>query len=231
MEAALKNLIEILPPPENPTGLDVDWAKFERVLGFQYPTTFKDFVAIYGASLFLNNYSHFYPAGCTVNDVETFFETVSSKFSLLVDYDLYDNDLYDNDYKPLKVKMYPEMGGLFPFMCDYSSYEYFWQTGNTDSNKWPIVCWQTGVLTGLEFASLAELLLDDIDHWKKEEPERLCVERWSGPTQPPLTSAEIDDPASAFESAIQIGHKTLLSKISIAKAVMDERGGIDFKCS
>lgn len=227
MDRALERLIEILPPPENPTGRQVDWAKFEPVLGFQYPTTFKEFIAVYGASIFLDNYTHFYPGGDTVHDVQDFFETASSKLSVLVDYDLYDEEY--NDINNIGIPVYPEPGGLFPFMADYSGNEYFWQTENADSDKWPIVCWRIGVLEKLKFQSLPELFLADIDHWLAEGSHRVRVDRWIEPTPPPLSDSENDNPMAAFESAIEVGHKSLLTKASSVRARMEQRAGKDLQ--
>ena len=226
MKASLKKLIKILPPPQDPTGLEVDWPRFERILGFLYPTSFKDLVAVYGASIFLDNYSHFYPMCSTIKDVETFFETALSKFQILVDY-----DLYNADFQHIRAKMYPENGGLFPFMCDYYGYDYFWQMSAADSDKWPIVCLELGVLKRLEHASLAEIFLANIESMKQDDPGRIQVVRWRPPEDRSSNATSSDQSARSpdeFDSAIQNEHKMFLKKISLVKAKMDQRGGINF---
>ena len=71
MDAALQRLTKRFPPPSNPRYADVDWTRLESAVGLTYPSSFKEFVATYGGSIWFDNVAPLY---CTpkVEDPEAF---------------------------------------------------------------------------------------------------------------------------------------------------------------
>ena len=126
MEPALQKLIRVLPPPTETAGRAVNWQEHEAALGITYPTWLKEFIAVYGGSIWFDNYSILYPAP-ECYDVASFRQAVQDQLNLLVTY-----GITDEDFKPIKVPLYPEPGGLFPFMVDYDGTYYFWKMEPAD---------------------------------------------------------------------------------------------------
>jgi hypothetical protein len=190
VDPVLRRLIERMPPPANPTGRKVEWKQFEDGLDLKYPASFKDFIGVYGATIWFDDFTPFYPEVTTTKDVKSFLRSVHAKLKLVADAPVYDEEFQSLELPPL----YPDKGGLFPFMADYSSYEYYWKTGNKDPEKWPIVCWKCGVLVVLEKTSIAKMFLDFLERkprmvklWgdiKEFPPERIQLDRWVPPPAP-----------------------------------------------
>lgn len=164
MEPALQRLIEVLPPPPDPTGCDVNWHEHEEALGITFPDSLKELIAVYGGCRWFGTFSILYPA-FDLSDTASFRRAVEGKLQLLVEYE---------DEPPL---MYPAAGGFFPFMVDNNGNEYFWKTEPADPNKWPMMQWQPGWTTQLKHATLAEFFLEAVDEFWKIAPEMIRVER------------------------------------------------------
>jgi hypothetical protein len=183
VDDALRRLIELLPPPENPTGREVDWKRYEDGLGIRYPRYFKEFIAVYGASIWFDNYSLFYPEATTTKDVPSFREEIQEKLDLLVRY-----GMTDENFQSITMPLYPERGGLFPFMIDYDGTYYFWRTEPDDPDSWPLLRWEVDMLRVLKYSTLAEMFLEDIEIYRKMDPDRVCVDRWVPPAPTDETS-------------------------------------------
>ena len=176
MESALRKLIELLPPPPDPPGRKVNWQEHEAALGITYPRWLKDFIAVYGGSIFFDNFSILYPAP-ECYDVDSFRQAVNDQLDLLVKY-----GMTDEDFNPIKVPLYPEPGGLFPLMVDYDGTYYFWKMEPENPDRWPLLRWEVDTLRTLKYPTLAEMFLDRIEDYKRINPDRVRVDRWVPPT-------------------------------------------------
>jgi hypothetical protein len=186
MDPALKRLMKKMRPPPDPTGRNVDWERSERGIGLTYPTSFKDFIGVYGASIWFDNLTLFYPERKSYKSVKTFLGAVKARLQLLVKY-----TILDEEYNEVVMPLYPEEGGLFPFLADYNGYEFFWQTTGKNPDKWPVVCWKMGPIVLLGRMSIAKMILDFLERkprmvgvWgdiRLYEPERIRVDRWIPP--------------------------------------------------
>lgn len=160
MDPALKRLIKKMPPPEKVPNKDVDWSLLENGLGLKYPDAFKEFVGVYGSSVWCDHFSPFYDLGESEKGVKAFVKAVKGKLKPL------SGNMFDEKHKAVVLPLFPDGAGLFPFMIDYSSSLYSWNTENKDPNKWPIVCWLTGQIVILEEMSISKLLLE----WLEAKP-------------------------------------------------------------
>jgi hypothetical protein len=131
-----------MPPPANLLHADVHWPKVENAVGLTYPSSFKEYVATYGACVWFDNFSPFYDLGLSDANLVEFVKRIKKKLKWLVD------NIYDERFNQLDIPLYPSEGGLFPFAIDYSSNLFCWRTEHSDPDKWPIVCWLTGKKKG-----------------------------------------------------------------------------------
>jgi hypothetical protein len=75
--------------------------------------------------------------------------------------------MYDDKFDRMKLPLYPDVGGLFPFMIDYSGSLYCWRTERNDPSEWPVICWFTGQIAALGKMSIAAVLLG----WLERRPK------------------------------------------------------------
>jgi hypothetical protein len=61
--------------------------------------------------------------------------------------------------KKVDLPLYPEAGGLFPFMADIDGPLYCWHTNSTNPNRWPVYCWVVGPVTVLPDMTISGMLL------------------------------------------------------------------------
>jgi hypothetical protein len=175
VEVALQKLMKLLPPPPEPTGREVNWEEHERALAITYPTWLKDLVSDYGGSIWFDNYSILYPAA-ECYEVASFRRAVQEKLDLLVTY-----GITDEEFNPIQVPLYPEPGGLFPFMVDYDGMYYFWKMEPSDPERWPLMRWENDTLRLLKHRTLAEMFLWAIGEYQRIQPDRVRVDRWVPP--------------------------------------------------
>jgi hypothetical protein len=186
MDSTLKRLMTKMPPPPDPTGRNVDWERSEAEIGLTYPASFKEFIGVYGASIWFDNLTPLYPELTSYKDAKTFLAAVKAKLQLLVKY-----KILDEKYHEVAMPLYPEEGGLFPFLADYNGWEYFWQTTGKNPDKWPVVCWKMGPIVLLGRITIAKMILDFLERkprmiavWgdiRDYEPERIRLDRWIPP--------------------------------------------------
>lgn len=138
MDEALRKLQKLLPPPKGQRQTKVNWTRLEKHVGLTYPDSFKEYVGVYGSARWFDKFLPFYDTAQTTKEVQAFLKSVWGKLSYLV------GNIYDANFTPLEVPLYPEVGGLFPFMADIDGPLYCWLTKNKDPNCWPIYCWNTG---------------------------------------------------------------------------------------
>lgn len=176
MGPALRRLMEVLPPPPDPAGRKVNWREHEEALGITYPTWLKELIAVYGGSIWFDNYSILYPAP-ECYDVASFRQAVQDQLNLLVKYGVTEGQTFE----PIKVPLYPEPGGLFPFMVDYDGTYYFWKMEPADPDEWPLMRWEVDTLRTLKHATVADLFLEAIEVYRRIDPDRVCVDPWVSP--------------------------------------------------
>jgi hypothetical protein len=167
MYPALARLIEALPPPANPC-LPVSWTKAEERHQLRFPSHFKALFDVYGDSEWFDLFYPFYPDRPD-KDGE-YLEGVRHVLSILVDY-----GMTDEDFKPLTMPLYPEPGGLFPFMNSSDGDYYYWNTDSDNPDEWPIMRWEMDTLRKLKFATLADLFLETLEWMKEKQPHRVWV--------------------------------------------------------
>jgi hypothetical protein len=163
MEAALVRLREALPPPEGSSGDNVNWAEVESELGLTLPTSFKEYIALYGGSNWFDLYGVLYPdprepKGRYVEYVRGLLRDVS------------DAGIVDDG-----CTLYPEPGGLFPFATSSDGDYYFWRTEGPDPDRWPIMVWQMPGLFPRQSRTIAELLLNTLERFREFQPHRVWV--------------------------------------------------------
>lgn len=153
MDAALQQLMKRMPPPTNPPFSDVDWERVEGVIKLRYPSSFKEFIGAYGSSIWFDNLSAFY---CSekFEDPKQFLTRVELNLEPLR------TNMYDERFNRIELPLYPESGGLFPFLVDYSSNLFCWRTEREDPNKWPVVFWNCGPIITMEKMTIAKMILE-----------------------------------------------------------------------
>lgn len=157
MNKQLETLIEFMPPPQHLHDHQINWHAVEEVLGLKYPTSFKEFISVYGASKWFDYFSPFY---LTSND-EVQLGDFRKTAAYYLDY-LKDNILTSQqkgDYIPQGFVPFPEAGCYFPFMIDEGSNFYFWKTDMSSPEDWPIIIGPYGELNILENMSITEMFL------------------------------------------------------------------------
>jgi len=182
MDKSLQELIEMMPPPENPRNQRVDWERLEERVGLPYPESFKEYVAVYGGSRWFDLFSPYYAAAENDDDIDKYLHLVSVHVSRMRG-----NMRKWGSFEKLAMPLYPEKGGLLPFMLDYDSGLCSWKTSNPDPDKWPVVCWIDHKIAELRGISIAGMFLEWLHGsrrirkvWgdiKNIEPHRICVDR------------------------------------------------------
>ena len=122
MDQALRKLVLRLPPPAPLPGTDVDWERLEHLIGLNYPESFKEFVQTYGDCVWFDNAAPLYSRARSDVEAKEFLRQVSRNLAPLR------GNMYDDDFSKISMPLYPEIGGLFPFMVDYGSNLFCWHT-------------------------------------------------------------------------------------------------------
>jgi hypothetical protein len=168
MEPALSKLLDAIPPPEGVKGRDVNWNEVERELGFAFPSSFKDFIAVYGESQWFDLYSSaLYPD--TVAGVAQYREELQGFHETVDEHGIRDDDELDG--RP--CTLYPEPAGLLFFMSSSDGDYYFWRMDSDDPEQWPMVVWQVPGLFKLEQKTIAGLFLSAYEKFQVSQPDRL----------------------------------------------------------
>ena len=151
----------------------------EKAVEIQYPASFKEFVGLYGGSVWFDNVVPIFIEAKSDAEVKDYLRSVDDNLKPL------QNKVFDEKLRPIKVPIYPEKGGLFPFLVDYSSNLFCWETKDEDPEKWPVYCWLRGPTFVLRKTTIAKMILEWLDHkpqmvkvWgdiRDYEPERICL--------------------------------------------------------
>jgi len=166
MNDSLKELMQRFPPPANPRFTPINWENLERALGLCYPTSFKEFIDVYGGCIWFDDLSPLYSQALTDKEAIEFREVVDNKCNQDR------GDTYDQHFKPISPPFYPEQGGLFPFLIDYGGNKYFWETESDDPDEWPIVKSHAGWMTRYPAMSIPTMIL----RWLQRDPQ--MIEMW-----------------------------------------------------
>ncbi len=155
MEPALKKLMKLMPPPEGSSSTDINWTKAEELTGLNYPKSFRDFASVYGASTWFDNLTPMFPTDFAdkAEKSSDFLQLVRGRLHYLR------RNMYDASFNRVKLPLYPDKGGLFPFLAEIDGNLHCWKTDGSDPDQWPVYCWLTGEIVVLEYMTIAKMIL------------------------------------------------------------------------
>jgi len=153
LEPALRRLIKRISPPTNPRFSNVDWARLEKGIKLPYPPSFKEFVKVYGGSIWFDNLSLLYTEAKSATEVIKFVKSVSDTLRCL------QSNMYDASFQRVDLPLYPSEGGLFPFISDYGGGIGCWKADHGDPEKWSVFYWVQGPLVNLKRTTIAKMIL------------------------------------------------------------------------
>jgi hypothetical protein len=153
MDRSLRRLMKLMLPLKGQRHTKVNWDRLEEHVGLPYPESFKDFVGVYGSSHWFDKLLPFYSMAATDRQVQDYLKSVRKKLKWFV------GNMYDQSYNRLDLPLYPEEGGLFPFMADIDGPEYCWLTKFEDPDRWPVYCWMPGTFMVLTDTTISDMLL------------------------------------------------------------------------
>jgi hypothetical protein len=67
--------------------------------------------------------------------------------------------MHDAKYNALALPLYPEKGGLVPFMADIDGPLYCWLTESKNPNRWPVYCWMEQQIIPLPGITISGMIL------------------------------------------------------------------------
>lgn len=155
MDQYLTRLMSIMEPPSKPRDCNVDWERLEGAVGMRYPAHFKEFVGVYGGSVWCDHVCPLYSTANSAAEVKRFIRTVKDNLT-----PLHDNMYTIKPFKRIEVPLFPDKGGLFPFMVDYSSSLYCWKAVSDNPDDWPTFCWMRGPIEVFERTTIAQMLVN-----------------------------------------------------------------------
>lgn len=164
MDSALVRLRDALPPPKELAEPEVNWPEVESKLGLRFPTSFKEYIGIYGGcSNWFDLYNVFYPDPRT--KIDEYIQHVTQLLKTLAKARITDDD----------CTLYPEPGGLFPFITSSDGDYYFWETKGENPDLWPIMVWQMPGLFPLTPSTIAGVFLKTLEEFEVSQPDRLYM--------------------------------------------------------
>ena len=181
MFEALQELVERFPPPKKPRSTPVNWERVENHLGMSYPVSFKEFIDVYGGSVWFDNVSPIISQCKNEKQAAEFVEIIKGKIEQV------NGDTYDENFNEIDVQFYPTSNGLFPFLIDYSGNMYLWARESDDPEEWPIILSHAGWMKTLGVMSIPEMILS----WLKGEPSMKKV--WGNVEEMPLDRLQITE--------------------------------------
>jgi hypothetical protein len=164
MTSDLRKLTQLMPVPDDVRDQNVDWDALETEVGLVYPASFKEFVATYGALRWFDRWCPVYCTGKSKREIacyQDFCRSILNRFQAAP---------FDENWNPITThpKIYPEKGGLFPFMASCDGDEYCWVTVG-DPEAWSVVCCNSGQLRKLGKTTITRMFLDWMQGKKKME--------------------------------------------------------------
>jgi hypothetical protein len=180
----LSRLLALLPPPETPTLLPVDWPGVEARLGVPLPQDYKALIETFGLGQIDGYLSVLHPStknrhvnlekrGATSLDALRWLRAGPERSP------------YPTYPEPVAVKLpypiFPEPGGLLPWGITDNGDECFWRVADADPNRWTVVAanvrnddWEAyrGGMVDFLCATLSRTRLSEVfaDDWPSESP-------------------------------------------------------------
>ena len=134
MHPDLQSLLDIVPPPEAPSGLDRSWEQVEKEIGTQLPADYKEFIDRFGSGVlckFVNVWNIRDPS-IFIGDL---LEVLCGEVGMMQSYQR-SRSAAQAEWPP----MYPEQGGLLPFATMIDVNNVAWVTAGSPS-KWDVLYW------------------------------------------------------------------------------------------
>ena len=127
----LERVLELVPPPTTPDGLERSWIEVERQLGLSLPSDYKGFVDRYGTGVIAGSgielgYIGIWNWRATRNPLKGITDVITN---------------YEADRKArhdFPYVCYPSPGGLLPFGGTPNGDHFNWRT-NGDPDSWDVV--------------------------------------------------------------------------------------------
>lgn len=119
---AIQELIEFMPPPDDPVEPEGDWSAAEAEFGVKFPTDFKRLIHRYGTGEFMHGLAVFNPL--TDRGRKEIVDELKNSAQL-------------RDALELPLVLHPERPGLLPWGRDDHGHQYFWWTKGRPGD-WPV---------------------------------------------------------------------------------------------
>lgn len=165
-DPALLELQKLIPPLQPVEEGEVNWQQLEESMGLQFPSSFKDFISVYGSSIWFDTYSLFFTLAHSSEEIEEYQTTLQEKLDD-IRFDMFDGETREE----LEYGISPTGPGLLPFMIDYNGCTYLWLMSGDDPDQWPVLSWEMGPTYQIGPLSLAEMFLG----WLKREEPMLSI--------------------------------------------------------
>ena len=180
--ARLKQLVEIMPPPDEMPSKVVDWAAVEGVVGVEYPESFKQFIAVYGGLRWFDFLQPLVPV--EGQSPEQFIAFLGRIFD-----ENFGEDTKDEDGDIIATPRFGTPGGFLPFMVGDDGDGYAWLTEGSPE-CWGMICVRDRQVILLPPISIAEMLVGwltgdpfmdrvwgSIDEFRSHSPDRVTMLR------------------------------------------------------
>ncbi|MCA9067951.1 MAG: SMI1/KNR4 family protein [Planctomycetaceae bacterium] len=162
----MARLIKRIPPPDDPKDANVDWDLLEEFMGLKYPQSFKDLISVYGDVRWFDHARPYYHTPTSPVEACNAVKDICAHL-----YSIQKLGVRDTSFKQLELPFYPQKGGLFPFMIDYSGSDYCWITKSKYPEKWPVYCWFSGSGPIVENLSICEMFVE----WLERKPRMMEI--------------------------------------------------------
>lgn len=164
MTSDLRKLTQLMPVPDYVRDQDVNWDTLESAVGLVYPAIFKEFVATYGALRWFDRWCPIYCTGKSKREINRYLDFCRGILNRFQTAPLNGNC----NLIVRRHKVYPEKGGLFPFMASCDGDEYCWNTRGAPE-AWSVVCHSSGQLRKLGRTTITRMFLEWMEGKKKME--------------------------------------------------------------
>lgn len=162
MDQSLLQLKNAMPPLKSTRSTNLSWNRLESRVGLTYPASYKEFVSVYGGSIWCGNWCPFYDDAKSDKKLHEFMQSIADFMGYMR------GNMHDwDDLTDIDLPLYPEDGGLFPFLVDYNNSSFCWRTKYPDPNKWPVICWVDRRIAELRGITIAGMFLEWIQGKKR----------------------------------------------------------------
>ena len=128
---SIDQLKELVAPPDTPSevGTLSQWRDYERSLGVELPSDYREFVFTYGSGLFASFYRIYNPFAASQHIA------LLSSVTRVCKYNRESQQKYPNRFP---FPYFPEKDGLLPWGNDENGNDYFWRTSGS-ADAWHVV--------------------------------------------------------------------------------------------